>query len=178
MAPMPTRTFSRRLPPSADVDAVLRQQACAGDVARRNALFAQHAPIVGRVLTDIDLANPLPTAERDEPIGRLERHLRRVDRDPGQARVSDRGVATAAPWPNVVQVASSTPARAEVPNEIVLKRSETGWVAEYRGPHAATVEAAFGQATLPTAFTPEADGEAVLAEIRRRNPHVCDILRG
>jgi hypothetical protein len=57
-------------------------------------------------------------------------------------------------------------------NVIILSLAACGWVATYEGPYAATLQEAFGTATIPTPFTALTKAETVKAEIARLNPDV------
>jgi hypothetical protein len=55
-------------------------------------------------------------------------------------------------------------------NRINIYRTAKGWMAAYAGPYAQEVKAAFGCATLPTAFTARAEYENVLPVLKELNP--------
>lgn len=55
-------------------------------------------------------------------------------------------------------------------NEILVHLGEHGWLATFRGPHAAETAVLFGTDTIPTAFTSSAPLAAVIADLSARNP--------
>jgi len=56
------------------------------------------------------------------------------------------------------------------PGMITLIRTTTGWSAKFSGEAAASVRAAFGVDTIPTAFTAEAPAKQVEKELRAMWP--------
>ena len=58
-------------------------------------------------------------------------------------------------------------------NQIEVYLQPGGWVARYKGPHAAKVRDLFGTDVLPTAFTAQADSEKVRTAIQQLNPGVA-----
>ncbi len=53
---------------------------------------------------------------------------------------------------------------------ITLYRDAQGWQARWTGPGAADIRRLFDTDTLPTAYTPRAEGLTVQTEIQRLNP--------
>jgi hypothetical protein len=58
------------------------------------------------------------------------------------------------------------------PNTIHLYREGGLWMAQFCGPHASAVVAAFGTDSIPTPFTSEHSLEPVKATVEARNPGV------
>lgn len=58
----------------------------------------------------------------------------------------------------------------QTPNGIILTREATGWEARFIGPHAAEIVTLFGTSRLPTGFNRNANPQAVLEAIVKRNP--------
>lgn len=59
-------------------------------------------------------------------------------------------------------------------NRITLRRGPNCWLAWHSGPHVEQIRELFGQEILPLPWTPQATGDEVLADVRRRNPS-CEV---
>ncbi len=62
-------------------------------------------------------------------------------------------------------------------NKITLIKQGGAWMAYFKGPHAAQIDRLFGTPVIPTAFTEQADPQAVLEAIRAKNPE-CEVELG